>query len=179
AVLASASVVGPGSGSAKSNDAVSSRWQKYCERKSSGRHTTRAPRLAASRMRSAARRRFSSGSAEQAIWIRPTVYLCEGCIYMSLHKSPRFAKMLQEARSVPADRATSKAPERKPQSHPANPGRGALRRSLCDNSRLVTCRESREEGRDEILALRTESSLVVAAQRERRIGAGSFLFFRA
>ena len=41
-------VEGPGMVSARSNVAASSLWQKYGERKSSGRQTTRAPAAAAS-----------------------------------------------------------------------------------------------------------------------------------
>src|SRR5213075_690985 len=44
----SASVLGPGMGSARSNNAASSRCAKYCERNSSGRHTRLAPDAAAS-----------------------------------------------------------------------------------------------------------------------------------
>src|SRR6266852_116328 len=62
-----ASVVGPGTGSARSNVAASSRWQKYWERKSSGRQTTSAPFRAASSTRSTALARFASESAEQDI----------------------------------------------------------------------------------------------------------------
>src|SRR5882762_4264688 len=62
-----ASVVGPGTGSARSNVAGSSRWQKYWERKSSGRQTTSAPFRAASSTRSTALARFASESAEQDI----------------------------------------------------------------------------------------------------------------
>src|SRR5437763_10956670 len=62
-----ARVVGPGTGSARSNVAGSSRWQKYWERKSSGRQTTSAPLRAASSRLSTALARFASESAEQDI----------------------------------------------------------------------------------------------------------------
>ena len=74
ATAASRSVLGPGMGSARSNRAVSSRWQKYCARKSSGRQTICAPARAASRTRSAAFSRFASGSGEQDICTRPIRY---------------------------------------------------------------------------------------------------------
>src|SRR5579864_9553593 len=51
AASASASVVGPGTASARSKSLASSRWQKYCALKSSGRHTTFAPIFAASDLR--------------------------------------------------------------------------------------------------------------------------------
>src|SRR5262249_6187630 len=73
ATAESASVVGPGTFSARSKSAWSSRWQKYCVRNNSGRHTISAPTLAAWRTLSQARPRLSSGSGEQDIWIRPTV----------------------------------------------------------------------------------------------------------
>src|SRR5579859_2963501 len=72
AACESFSVVGPGMGSARSNREASSRWQKYCVRKSSGRQTTCAPRLAAACTCSTARFKFSSGSAPQRSWTRPT-----------------------------------------------------------------------------------------------------------
>src|SRR5262249_54113029 len=71
AVSDSASVVGPGTGSARSKTAGSSRWQKYCDRKSSGRQTTRAPFPAASSMPATALRRFSAASAVALIWTSP------------------------------------------------------------------------------------------------------------
>src|SRR5262249_3958738 len=70
AMRPSASVGGPGTGSARSKQAASSRWQKYGERKSSGRQTTPAPRRAASRTRADAVARFSAGSMAQRIWTR-------------------------------------------------------------------------------------------------------------
>ncbi len=73
ASAAKRSVVGPGIGSARSNSAVSSRWQKYWVRKSSGRQMTCAPRCAASRTCATARSRLSSGSGEQRICTKPTV----------------------------------------------------------------------------------------------------------
>ena len=66
-----ASVDGPGTGSARSKVAVSSFWQKYCERKSSGRHTTSAPERAASATLATALTRFSAGSGPQDIWTKP------------------------------------------------------------------------------------------------------------
>ena len=67
-----ACVDGPGIGSASANSAVSSFWQKYCERKSSCRHTIVAPPLAASPMRAIAFLRLRSGLTSQVIWTRPT-----------------------------------------------------------------------------------------------------------
>src|SRR5205823_1608984 len=49
ATAASASVVGPGTGSARSNRAGSSAWQKYCVRNNSGRQATCAGRFDHSR----------------------------------------------------------------------------------------------------------------------------------
>src|SRR5712692_1281457 len=66
------SVVGPGIGSARSKREASSRWQKYCVRKSSGRQTTWAPRLDAACTCSTARARFSSGSGPQRSCTNPT-----------------------------------------------------------------------------------------------------------
>src|SRR3954467_451654 len=71
AVWASASVVAPGIGSARSKLAWSSIWQKYWLRNSSGRQTSFAPRSAPSTMRARARARLSCGSAEQRICTRP------------------------------------------------------------------------------------------------------------
>src|SRR5664279_3800865 len=65
-------VVGPGTDSARSKAAGSSVWQKYCDRKSSCRQIICAPLAAASRIRHSALARFSLGSSEQAIWMRPT-----------------------------------------------------------------------------------------------------------
>src|ERR1700691_3605378 len=70
-----ASVVGPGTASANSKFAVSSRWQKYCERKSSGKQTTWAPERAASSMREVACARFSAALAPTAICTRATLNL--------------------------------------------------------------------------------------------------------
>jgi hypothetical protein len=64
-------VVGPGIASARSNSAASSRWQKYCDRNSSGRQMTRAPRAAACSMRSTAARRFAPASVPMRIWTMP------------------------------------------------------------------------------------------------------------
>src|SRR6185369_2805299 len=71
ATSASAAVLGPGIGSARSKLAWSSVWQKYWLRNSSGRQTRAAPRPAASTMRARARFRLSSGSVEQRICTRP------------------------------------------------------------------------------------------------------------
>src|SRR5438105_12087059 len=57
----------PGTASARSKFLWSSVWQKYCDRKSSGRQTISAPFLAASRMKSIAREKLFSGSAPQRI----------------------------------------------------------------------------------------------------------------
>src|SRR4051812_3575389 len=73
AIGASAAVVGPGIGSARSKNAWSSDWQKYGDRNSSGRQTTSAPRRAASRTRAIAFSRFSARSVEQLICTRPSV----------------------------------------------------------------------------------------------------------
>src|SRR6266480_529284 len=54
----SAAVDFPGTSSAKSKFLWSSVWQKYCDRKSSGRQTISPPCLAASRISSIARERF-------------------------------------------------------------------------------------------------------------------------
>ena len=69
-----ACVDGPGIGSASAKSAVSSFWQKYCERKSSCRHTIVAPPLAASPIRAMAFLRFLSGWTSQVIWTRPTTF---------------------------------------------------------------------------------------------------------
>ena len=61
ATFPSASVVGPGISSASLNSAMSSVWQKYCERKSSCKQTICAPFLTASPMRAIAFLRFLSG----------------------------------------------------------------------------------------------------------------------
>ena len=67
ATSASAAVLGPGIGSARSKLAWSSVWQKYWLRNSSGRQISWAPSRAAARMRSSARARLSAGSVEQRI----------------------------------------------------------------------------------------------------------------
>ncbi len=76
AAFASASVVAPGIGSASANSAVSSDWQKYCDRNSSCRQTIVAPCFAASPMRLRAFFRFFAGSGEQVICTRPTTGFC-------------------------------------------------------------------------------------------------------
>ncbi len=69
------SVVGPGTASARSNDAASSRWQKYCEANSSGRQMMLAPAAAARSIMSYARRRFSPPSVPTIIWMSATLIL--------------------------------------------------------------------------------------------------------
>src|SRR5437773_7436980 len=72
ASVRNASVLGPGTGSARAKYLWSSLWQKYCERKSSCVQMICAPALAA---RSAARKvffEFAPGSGEQAVWTRPS-----------------------------------------------------------------------------------------------------------
>src|SRR5882724_6396492 len=88
ATRASASLDGPGIGSASSKFAWSSVWQKYRERKSSGRQITCAPASAASRTRATARSRFSRGSVEQRIWMRPKVTLCGAAIRPTILAAP-------------------------------------------------------------------------------------------
>src|SRR5580700_10531758 len=83
-----ASVVGPGTDSANSKFAVSSRWQKYRERKSSGRQTTWAPVRAASSIRELARDRLSAELALTAICTRPTLNFCG---VVTIQKSTRKA----------------------------------------------------------------------------------------
>src|SRR5512138_389877 len=68
----SASVVGPGTDSAKANRSDRSSRQKYSERNSSCKHTIWAPRPAASRIRHSALARFSFGSREHDICTSPT-----------------------------------------------------------------------------------------------------------
>src|SRR5207237_10664690 len=71
----SAEVDLPGISSASSKFLWSSVWQKYWERKSSGRQTIPAPFLAASRMKSRARENFFSESAQQRICTSATFVL--------------------------------------------------------------------------------------------------------
>src|SRR5437868_10148309 len=71
----SAEVDLPGISSASSKFLWSSVWQKYWERKSSGRQTIPAPFLAASRMKSRAREKFFSESAQQRICTSATFVL--------------------------------------------------------------------------------------------------------
>src|SRR6202046_263836 len=68
----SAAVEGPGMDSAVEKRAWSSRWQKYCARKSSGRQMSFAPASAASRTRATALARFASVEGSQDIWMRAT-----------------------------------------------------------------------------------------------------------
>src|SRR2546427_1251891 len=79
ATLPSASVLGPGTGSARSNSAGSSCWAKYCDRNSSGRQTSRAPAAAASWIFATPFLRLASGSADMDIWTSPTWYFVGGC----------------------------------------------------------------------------------------------------
>ncbi len=72
ATLPSASVEGPGMGSARSKLAWSSDWQKYCERKSSGRQMICPPCPAASRTRAMALSKLAGGSGPHCIWISAT-----------------------------------------------------------------------------------------------------------
>src|ERR1700734_2531942 len=72
AILARALVLGPGMVSANLKNRWSSTWQKYCERKSSCVQMIFAPARAASSARRSWLARFFSGSAEQAICVRPT-----------------------------------------------------------------------------------------------------------
>jgi hypothetical protein len=73
ATSAIAAVVGPGIGSARSKSAASSRWQKYSNAKSSYKHTTRAPRSAASPTKRAVFARFFALSALTAVWTKPSL----------------------------------------------------------------------------------------------------------
>src|SRR6185503_9197828 len=73
-----ASVLGPGTGSARSNSSGSSRCAKYCDRNSSGRQTSCAPAAAASEIFATAFLRLASGSADIAICTRPTLYRAGG-----------------------------------------------------------------------------------------------------
>src|ERR1700735_2858106 len=68
----SAAVEGPGMGSATEKSAWSSRWQKYCARKSSGRQMSLAPAMAASRTRATALARLASVEGSQDIWMSAT-----------------------------------------------------------------------------------------------------------
>src|SRR5262245_43515059 len=106
AVSDSSSVVGPGIGSARSNLAWSSLWQKYWLRNSSGRQTSVAPCWAASTMRARARQRLSSGSAEQRICTRPILkVLGAATVRLLLHERKNVAEQpipdRQRGRVVP------------------------------------------------------------------------------
>src|SRR3954451_19248292 len=72
ASLVNASVLGPGMVSATLKKRWSSTWQKYCERYISCVQMICAPALAARSMRRDWLTRFSRGSSEQAICVRPT-----------------------------------------------------------------------------------------------------------
>src|SRR5665213_2902093 len=76
----SAAVEGPGMDSAVAKRAWSSRWQKYCARKSSGRQMSFAPASAASRTRATALSRFAWVSGEQDIWMRATRVVLAGIL---------------------------------------------------------------------------------------------------
>ena len=71
----SRAVEGPGISSARSKSRSSSRWQKYCVRKSSGRQTIFAPRRAASRMCPTAEAKLASGSGAHAHLHQTDLYL--------------------------------------------------------------------------------------------------------
>src|ERR1019366_9569085 len=75
ASLWNASVVSPGTLSARPKLPWSSLWQKYCERKSSCVQMMLAPRFAASSAIASAVLRFAAGSAVQACWRRPRTTL--------------------------------------------------------------------------------------------------------
>ena len=81
--------IGPGISSASAKLAWSSDWQKYCERKSSGRQTICAPCFAASRMRAIALARFASGSGPHCIC---TSAILRSCLHRAsdyLHRISR------------------------------------------------------------------------------------------
>src|SRR2546430_11232420 len=59
----------PGTSSANAKFLCSSVWQKYWDRNNSGKQTICAPCLAASRMKSSAREKFSAGSVPDRIWM--------------------------------------------------------------------------------------------------------------
>ncbi len=96
ATSASFAVDRPGISSERSKSASSSRWQKYCVRKSSGRHTICAPSVAASRTCLIADEKFASGSAPMRICASAIVYLRAAIIFCesSLHRG-RLAEMQQ------------------------------------------------------------------------------------
>src|SRR2546421_12681096 len=76
----------PGTSSASSKFLWCSVWQKYCDRKSSGRQTIAAPFLAASRMKSSAREKFFSGSAPHRICTRAIFVVCLSAIQTINHE---------------------------------------------------------------------------------------------
>src|SRR5258708_5634458 len=72
AILPKSSVLGPGIASARSKSCASSRWQKYCVRKSSCRQTICAPILAASRTLATAFSTFAAASVLHDICTSPS-----------------------------------------------------------------------------------------------------------
>src|SRR5213080_322940 len=111
AAFARASVLGPGTGSARSNNAASSRCAKYSERNSSGRQTSRAPAAAASSTFATPCLRFASGSADMDIWTSPIVYLVGGCALFMGEKSTRFQPYAHGPRLKPRLGAARKRAE--------------------------------------------------------------------
>src|SRR5436309_4797812 len=91
AIFPSVSVVGPGTASARSKSAWSSRWPMYCVRNSSGRHTSVAPCCAASRMRATAFPRFAWGSSLIHICTSPILNL-SGIPFMPNNNSESLAR---------------------------------------------------------------------------------------
>src|ERR1041385_3317039 len=75
ATLPNDSVEGPGISSASAKLAWSSDWQKYCDRKSSGRQIICAPCRAASRTRVTAFAKFAAGSGPHCICTSATLVL--------------------------------------------------------------------------------------------------------
>ena len=117
----SAEVDLPGISSASSKFLWSSVWQKYWERKSSGRQTIPAPFLAASRMKSRAREKFFSGSAPQRI--------CTSAAFiLSCVMSTEVETALNVSETV-GDSSTSLGMTRRRASAPNRPGRSRSFRS--------------------------------------------------
>ena len=104
----SASVLGPGMGSARSNKAESSRCAKYCERNSSGRHTRLAPDAAASATFPIAFSRFTAGSVDIAICTSPIVYLFGGDVSVMGENSTRAFGPATDRSASPQGVTTSK-----------------------------------------------------------------------
>src|ERR1700730_14909911 len=97
AIVARASVEAPGTLSARSNNAASSFWQKYCERNSSGKQTTSAPKAAACSTNETARSRFSAASLGAAIRTKPTVNVRTAGIPRELTQTLGEAPSFQDA----------------------------------------------------------------------------------